>query len=201
MHPDQFVVINSPNPQTVQNSIAELQYHTDMFRLMGLGKDHKLQIHVGGVYGDKTESIKRFIENYKKLPQEIKERLAIEDDDRLFSVDDCYRIYEEVGIPIIFDNFHYSLNNNGEDLLSAMKKSFSTWKECDGIPMIDYSSQQQGDRKGRHSDEIDIVEFKNFYDTTRPLDFDIMLEIKDKDISALKALEVVGYEAFIDSVY
>lgn len=196
MHPDQFVVINSPNSQTVRNSIAELKYHADMQMLLGLNEQHKLQIHVGGVYGDKAASIQRFIENFKTMPEEVQERLVIENDDRLFTVNDCYSIYETIGTPILFDNFHFTLNNNGEDMKTAMKKCFSTWAEKDGVPMTDYSSQQEGQRIGRHSDEIDIEQFKQYYLETRPDDFDIILEIKDKDTSALQAREVVAYYEF-----
>lgn len=191
MHPDQFVVINSTNPNTVKNSIAELQYHTDMFVLMGLGKNHKLQIHVGGVFGNKKEAINRFISTYTTLPEEIRQHLVIENDDRLFTVVDCYSIYREIGIPIIFDNLHHKLNNNGESMIDAMNLAFSTWKKDDGIPMIDYSLQQEGQRVGRHADSISIKEFKKFIEQTEGLDYDIMLEIKDKDNSAIKALPFI----------
>lgn len=190
-HPDQFILLNSPNPKTVVTSIKELQYHADMFNLMKLDTTHKIQLHVGGVYDDKRESMKRFIQTFMELPNAIQQRLVIENDDRLFSVNDCYAIYQETGIPIIFDNLHFELKNDGEEMLEAAKKCFSTWDAKDGIPMIDYSSQQQGLRIGRHSDEIDVEQFRQFITLTRPLDFDIMLEIKDKDVSALKALRVL----------
>jgi len=192
-HPDQFIVINSPNPDTVKTSIRELQYHADMFGLLNLNSSHKIQIHVGGAYDNKNESIKRFIKTCKGLSKEILAHLAIENDDRLFSVNDCYIIYQETGIPIIFDTLHYAIKNDGETLLEAAHKSFSTWDKEDGIPMIDYSSQQEGLRIGRHSDEIDVNQFQQFIQLTRPLNFDIMLEIKDKDISALRALPFVVY--------
>jgi UV DNA damage endonuclease len=112
-------------------------------------------------------------------------------------------------MPIVFDNFHYEcfVNNTkelkvkGEVLVrNPLQKAMSTWKiNKDGLPMVDYSSQDMvidnySDvmaRKGKHTGAIDIKSFKNFIKQTEGLDFDIMLEIKDKEISALKALEIV----------
>jgi UV DNA damage endonuclease len=61
MHPDQFVLLNSPNDKIVQSSIRELEYHCQVLDLMGLDSTAKVQIHVGGAYSNKEESIERFI--------------------------------------------------------------------------------------------------------------------------------------------
>lgn len=188
LHPDQFVVLNAPSEKVVENSIKELEYQAKILQSLGLGSEHKLQIHVGGMYGDKQPSIKRFIATYKTLPQLIRQHLVIENDDRLFSVSDCLEIHRETGIPILFDNFHHLLNSDGRSLREAMEACFATWKPQDGIPMVDYSSQQSDMRVGKHADHIDIQQFKEYLAEAKGLDFDIMLEIKDKDISALEAL-------------
>ena len=107
MHPDQFVLINSPNEKIVQNGIRELNYHCQVLDIMGLDAVAKVQIHVGGVYGDKQAAIDRFIKNYKKLPEWIRKRLVIENDDKSYSLKDCLAISEQVGIPILFDSFHH----------------------------------------------------------------------------------------------
>jgi UV DNA damage endonuclease len=86
--------------------------------------------------------------------------------------------------------------NNEEPLRIALEKAMSTWKmSSDGLPIVDYSSQNsvQGKekiRKGKHAESIDLTLFKKFLEETQNLDFDIMLEIKDKEKSALKVLEV-----------
>lgn len=191
-HPDQFVVINAPSKTIRQNSIKELLYQAQLLELLGMGTQHKLQIHVGGVYGDKNESIRRFILSYRELPELIKNHLVIENDDRLYTVSDCYAIHEATGIPIIFDNLHHTLNPNGESMRDAMERCFSTWQpERDGVPMVDYSSQQAEMRVGKHADHIDIEQFRQYLAESKGLDFDIMLEIKDKDVSALEALPLV----------
>lgn len=191
MHPDQFVVINSLSADIVQRSVAELEYQCKFLNSLGLEADAKLQIHVGGMYGDKQASIARFIENYKSLSENLKKRLVIENDDRLYSVQDCLYIHEATNIPIIFDNLHFDCLNNHENMLDAFKLTASTWKENDGVPMIDYSTQEPDARVGNHTKTIDEQHFANFLKLTKDFDFDIMLEIKDKELSALKAREMM----------
>lgn len=188
MHPDQFILINALKEDIVNKSIKELEYQCLLLDTMGLDKTAKLQIHVGGAYGDKTEAIKRFISSYKNLPENLKNRLVIENDDRIFSLKDCMGIFEETGIPIIYDNFHNECNNNGENNTEAAQLFKKTWKPEDGLPMVDYSSQSLGERKGKHTEHIDIEHFAKFLFETKDVDFDIMLEIKDKESSAKEAI-------------
>jgi UV DNA damage endonuclease len=205
MHPDQFIVLNSPNEKIVQNSINELIYHCKVLDIMRLDETAKVQIHVGGVYGNKLKAIDRFIKTYnlQVLDSSIKRRLAIENDDRLYSIEDCLSIYKQTGLPIVFDSFHHECFGNSRELLmrDSLKRAISTWKKNkDGLPLVDYSSQDiaitSNDghlivRKGKHTATLDLISFKKFLKQTQGLDFDIMLEIKDKEKSALKALDLV----------
>jgi len=191
MHPDQFIVLNSIKEDVVKRSIKELYYHSEVLDLMTLDKTAKIQLHIGGAYGDKKESINRFAENYKKLDKKIKDRLVIENDDRIFNFEDCLFLHEKINIPLLFDVFHHSVLNKGESLKYALKKQNKTWKKYDGLPMVDYSSQKPGFRAGSHSEKIDLKDFKIFLEDSKLYDFDIMLEIKDKEKSALKAVKVL----------
>ncbi|MBC5993698.1 UV DNA damage repair endonuclease UvsE [Pontibacter cellulosilyticus] len=192
MHPDQFVVLNSPNEQTVKNSIAELVYQGSVLDLMGLDTTAKLQIHGGGAYGDKASALSRFSEVYHTmLPDAVKARLCVENDDRTYSLRDCLYLHDLTGMPIIFDNLHHECVNNGEPMREAVEMAAATWQpERDGILMMDYSSQALGERKGRHTQSIQEQLFHDFLIETEGLDMDIMLEIKDKEDSALKALKL-----------
>ncbi|MBD1396667.1 UV DNA damage repair endonuclease UvsE [Pontibacter sp. JH31] len=192
MHPDQFVVLNSPNPTTVQNSIAELVYQGSILDLMGLDSTAKLQIHGGGAYGDKESAINRFAEVYHtSLPAEVKARLCVENDDRTYSLADCLVLHELTGMPIIFDNLHHECVNNGEPMREAAMLAAQTWHpERDGILMVDYSAQAPGERRGKHVQSIGEELFHDFLVETEGINMDIMLEIKDKEASAHKALAV-----------
>ena len=191
MHPDHFVILNSPEEKVVKKGVEELRWHAEFLDLMELDETAKIQIHIGGVYGDKETAIKRFVENYKKISEDIKKRLVIENDDYKFNVEDALKINKETGIPIIFDTLHHTCNNKGEDMIEAMQKCFLTWKEKDGDPMIDYSTQEQGERKGKHVSKIDEKNFKEFLNKTKDMKYDVILEIKDKEKSALKAVKML----------
>ncbi|TGD83190.1 UV DNA damage repair endonuclease UvsE [Hymenobacter wooponensis] len=191
-HPDQFVVLNSPDAGIVERSIAELVYQGSMLDLMGLNSTHKLQIHVGGLYGDRELAISRFIDTYRRLPEAVTARLVIENDDRLFSLQDCLRVHEAVGIPILFDNFHHECLNHGEPMSEALQLAASTWHpERDGTMMMDYSSQAPGERKGKHTSSLVEELFREFLTHLQGVNPDIMLEIKDKEISARRAVAIL----------
>ncbi|MDP3564479.1 MAG: UV DNA damage repair endonuclease UvsE [Methanoregula sp.] len=190
MHPDQFVLLNAPDPAVFRRSIADLVYQTQVLDFMGLDQTAKVQIHVGGVYGDKPLSMDRFVMKYELLDPGIRNRLVIENDERLYTIEDCLAIHERTGIPVIADSFHHALHNHGEQFADLQKPLRKTWKARDGIPMVDYSSQEPGKRVGAHAEHIVPEEFRQFLHDTRKADFDIMLEIKDKETSALSALGV-----------
>jgi UV DNA damage endonuclease len=191
MHPDQFVLINALKDDVVERSIRELEYHHTILNEMELDSTAKIQIHVGGVYGDKQAAIERFVDRYKSLDPSLRLRLVIENDDRLFSLKDCLRVHQKTNIPVLFDVFHHQCLNKGESLRMGLELAGQTWKKSDGVLMVDYSSQQPGHRIGTHAKRIDLQLFQEFLNQTEGLDFDIMLEIKDKEKSGLKAIEVL----------
>jgi UV DNA damage endonuclease len=174
------------------SSINELEYHCNILDAMDLDQSAKVQIHVGGVYRDKPRAMKKFIDCYSTLNESIKNRIAIENDDHLFDLQDCLEINAVTGIPVIFDNFHYEcFNYRGESIIPAIKKAISMWKVKDGLAMFDYSSQSTGERKGKHATTLDPSLFRKFIMETERLDFDLMLEIKDKEKSAILALKLL----------
>ena len=194
MHPDQFVVLNAIDSRVLNNSIRELDYHATVLDLMGLDTSAKIQIHVGGVYQQKETSIKRFIERLCSIDNSIRRRLVIENDDRHYTLKDCLTISSETGIPVLFDLLHHQINSCRETVPQAFGLFRRTWKKEDGLPMVDYSTKLKGERVGKHTTSIDLEHFSNFLQTTKPFDFDIMLEIKDKEKSASKAIELAVHD-------
>ena len=119
MHPDQFTLVNSPDPEIFKRSAAELAYHARVLDLLGLDLTARIQIHVGGVYGDKAASLDRFCRRFERLPAAVRRRLAVENDDRLYRVSDCLLISRRTGVPVIFDSFHHRLNSGGEGVAAG----------------------------------------------------------------------------------
>jgi UV DNA damage endonuclease len=188
MHPDQFIILNSPDPKIVERSIAELMYHAELLDLMELPASAKIQLHVGGVYGNPPESITRFVRAGEHLDPLVRKRLVVENDDRRFTAADCLNIHEQTGIPVLFDVFHHACANKGENIRAILPLIQKTWKGPDGTMMVDYSSQNPGKRMGGHAEQIDLDNFRHFLRISQPVDMDIMLEIKDKESSALAAI-------------
>ncbi len=194
MHPDQFTLINSVSRDVFERSVKELEYHVEVLDLMNLDTTAKVQIHVGGVYGNKQASIDRFVERYQMLDASITRRLVIENDDRLYDLNDCLRISEKTTAPVLFDVFHHRLNNpNQIPVEDCFRLTEQTWnRNSDGLPMVDYSSQKPFGAPGQHAETIDLDGFALFLKQSATFDCDVMLEIKDKEKSAMKALNLAN---------
>jgi len=192
MHPDQFTLINAEKESIFQRSQAELLYHVKILEALRADNTAKIQIHVGGLYGNRTASIRRFIRRYHQLDDRLRKHLVIENDDYNFSIKDCLTIHQETGIPVVLDVFHHAIFNNGESLTEALDAVQKTWSNRDnGLMIVDYSSQQPNARKGTHAMTLDSADFQRFIEDSRPYNFDLMLEVKDKECSAINAVRIV----------
>jgi UV DNA damage endonuclease len=145
---------------------------------------------VGGVYGDREASLARFIARAKLLPETIRRRLVIENDERSYNLADCLQVAEATGLPVVLDAYHHALSNRGESVAVALAAAAETWSSEDGPPIVDYSSPLPGGRFGQHAESLDEADFRAFLAASRETDFDVMLEIKDKELSALRAVEL-----------
>lgn len=190
MHPGQFTVLNSPRPEVVDASVKELAYHASFLDALGLNDQHKIVIHLGGVYGDKAQSLKRFIAAGNELSGRIRARLVLENDERCYSIADALHAAAAIGVPVVFDVFHHRWNPAFKDrsLRSIIQTVARTWRRRDGRVKIHYSNQWPGMPPGTHSRTINIRAFRKFHDEIGALDLDVMLEVKDKEQSVLKLM-------------
>lgn len=189
MHPGQYTVLNSLDEGVVNRAVVDLECHTQFLDALEVNDSHKIILHIGGVYGDKDAAKSRFIEVYKRLSDRVRARLIIENDHSLYTVSDVLEISEATGAPVVYDNLHNACNPSDPTVSDAewIKKAKETWKSADGRMKIHYSQQKTGGRLGAHSDTIYIEPFMAFYEEIAPLNVDIMLEVKDKNLSAVKA--------------
>jgi len=194
VHPGQYTILNSYNSDVVLKAVKDLEYHARILDSLGVNSEHKVVLHIGGAYDNKEASIKRFIENYKLLPDNIKKRLVIENDDKIYNIEDVLNIGLKASIPVIFDNLHNEINPPDEKVNGAywIEQCRATWKKEDGNQKIHYS-EQAGDKKiGSHSASITISKFMNFIDRIKRHDIDIMLEVKDKNLSCIKCINCIA---------
>lgn len=173
---------------TLANTIKDLELHSQLFDLMQLTPSHwnKINIHVGGAYGDKTATLERFAKNFRLLSSNLQKRLTVENDDKpgLFTVNELEPLHQLIGIPIVFDYFHYRLHPGGLTEEDAFLGAYHTW---DVKPVFHYSSSRKAYedpacKKEAHSDWMH--EKINTYGK----DVDIVLETKMKELSLIQYL-------------
>lgn len=190
MHPGQYTVLNSPKPEVVQRAVDDLHYHAFVLDSMGLSLQHKIVLHIGGGYGDKKTSKARFLAHCAYLDASVMQRLVLENDDRVFHIEDVLETGHVLGLPVVYDHLHNTANPCGlrkhhEHWITCCKE---TWKPKDGCQKIHYSQQDQSKQPGAHSFTISIAPFMDFYKSVETKDVDIMLEVKDKNLSAIKCI-------------
>ena len=192
-HPGPFNVLTSPHEHVVENCIKDLTTHGEVFDLMNLSRTpyNKINIHIGGAYGDKVSSMERFCKNFHRLPDSVKSRLTVENDDKasMYSVVDLYEgVYKVIGIPIVFDYHHHRFCDGGLSEEDALEVAISTWNNI--VPVVHYSESrniEQEDNKIRPQAHSDYV--YDYIDTYGNR-VDIMVEAKAKELAVLKYKEI-----------
>ena len=152
---------------------------------------NKINIHLGGVYGDKESAMDRFCKNFEKLPESVQTRLTVENDDKasMYSVKELYNgIYKRIGVPIVFDYHHHRCCSGSLSEQEALELAMSTWpKEI--VPVVHYSesrSIEHNDEKIKPQAHSDYV--YDYIDTYGNR-VDIMIEAKHKELAVQKYRE------------
>ena len=193
-HPDEFNVINSTNPKVVESCIINLTKQLEWFEDMNY-KDGKMVIHVGGATGGKEEALKRFITNFNSFPDNIKNTLIIENDDKTYTAKETLELCKTINVPMVLDIHHHNCNNTGNDIKDILEDIINTWDNEKLPPKMHFSSPKDRDLEGKvdrkHADFIDPIDFINFLEVLKIFDkdIDIMLECKEKDIALFKLVE------------
>ena len=188
-HPGPFNCLASANDGVVQKTIAELDAHSTQMDLMGLPESPqaKINIHIGGAYGEHDKALDRFCRNFARLAQNTQARLTVENDDRasLYSTKMLYDgVFSKIGIPIVFDSHHHELGPQDIDYHDAFYLARSTWP--DGIKQQCHHSnskrhyEDDSVRASAHSDWY-YTPFENYGEPV-----DVVLECKKKEQALFK---------------
>ena len=187
MHPGPYNCLASPTQKVVEKTIRELNFHSEQFNMMGYDPSpyNKINIHVGGAYGDKKGTLDAFCHNFKLLNEDTKKRLVIENDDspNEYSVNDLYwGIHKRIGIPITFDYFHHKFNTGTLTEEEALRMAATTWpKEITQCCHYSESRRKEKlDESIRPQAHSDIIYNKI---NTYGLNPDIVIEAKLKEQS------------------
>lgn len=186
-HPDQFVILSSPKEAVVEKSIVDLEYHATLADLLGADV---INIHGGGGYGDKELALSRFEENFKRLPPNVKKRLTLENDDKVFTPKDLLPLCHRLKVPLVYDVHHHRCLPDGLTIEEATREAIATW---DREPLFHLSSPLEGwkgPKPFRHHDYIDLDDFPKYWKTLGPLTIDV--EAKAKELAVLRIKSQVG---------
>lgn len=210
-HPGQFTQLGSPRPEVITAAIRDLEYHCELLDLLKLppqqNRDAVMILHMGGVFGDKDATIARFKENYVKLPQGIKNRLVLENDDVCYTVHDLLPVCEELNIPMVLDYHHHNILFDPEqiregtlDIMSLYDRIKATWTRKGITQKMHYSEPCAGAvtarQRRKHSPRVYSLP------PCAP-DMDLMIEAKDKEqavFEVMKNLRLPGHEKINDVV-
>ncbi|KAH0347131.1 UV-endonuclease UvdE, partial [Aureobasidium melanogenum] len=210
-HPGQFTQLGSPRKQVIDNALRDLEYHDEMLSLLKLpeqmNRDAVMILHLGGVFGDKAATLDRFRENYKALPQSIKNRLVLENDDVSWSVHELLPICEELNIPMVLDYHHHNIIFDAEQIREGTKDI------CDLYPRIKATWDKKGIKQKMHYSEPTPAAITgrqrrkhNPRVATLPPcadDMDLMIEAKDKEqavFELMKTFKLPGFDTFNDII-
>jgi UV DNA damage endonuclease len=185
-HPDQFVVLNSPRPDVVEKSIAELEYQAEVARWIGADV---VNIHGGGAYGDKQTALRTFAKNCARLPKTIRKLLTIENDDKVYTPADLLPLCQEHGIPFVYDVHHHRCTPDGLTEEEATRLALTTW---DREPLFHISSPLEGwtgPKPQRHHDYIDARDFPRFW---HGLNVTVEVEAKAKELAVKKLAKALA---------
>lgn len=200
-HPDQFCVLNSVKKEVISNSIDILEYHYKILDALGI-EDKVLVLHIGSNAFGKNNSLNRFINQFRRLPKYLQDVIAIENDDKVFNIDDCLYLNSKIGVRIVLDYHHHLCNH--ANMFIDFSKVFKTWGNL--VPKVHFSSPKSKLKKEirAHHDYIDPISFISFLTQIRNSFnyIDIMIEAKKKDEALFRLIRNLKYlenYIFLDS--
>ncbi|TKI56141.1 UV DNA damage repair endonuclease UvsE [Brevibacillus antibioticus] len=182
-HPGHYSILNSDKPSVLESTIADFSYHAKVFDLLGLDDNSVLVTHVGGVYEDKASSLDRFASHFELLPENVKRRLVVENDDISFTMREVLELCERIGVPMVLDIHHHNCHSDGEDWTEYLPRIIQTWGER--TPKMHMSSPKSANDIRAHADNIDPEAFLTFVSALADYNVDIILECKNKDDALL----------------
>jgi len=194
MHPGQYNVVGTPDPDVFQKTVEDLTMHAWILDTMNISSEGVLCVHGGGVYGDKENTIRRWIEQFDDLPRTVKNRLAIENCEKCYSVEDCLHIANECKIPHIYDSHHYYCYNylhpdeEIPHIEELMGQIIETWDRKGCNPLFHISDQADTNIVGQHHDFIKeipahMLNVPKLFD--RSIDIEVEAKAKEEAIFRL----------------
>lgn len=195
-HPDHFTVLSTPREDVLQSSIQTLDHHVRMLEAMGLDEQARLNIHIGGSYGDREAALARFRRQFTAMEERIKKRITLENDDKTFTALETLQACEDLGVPMVFDLHHHIVNNSGESAQDLWPRIAATWRKSQLVPVelapkIHISSPKSDKELRAHADYVEASQLMTFLREAAAStpQLDVMIEAKRKDEALFRLVE------------
>ncbi len=179
-HPDQFVLLNSPRPEVRDSSIAEIEYQTRVAEWIGADV---INVHGGGVYGDKVASLERLQRNLSRLSDAARSRLTLENDDRAYAPSDLLPLCRAERIPFCYDAHHHRCLPDDLTLSVATEAAIATWNREPLFHLSSPRSDWGSDDPRPHADYIRPSDFPSEW---HGLTATVEVEAKAKEPAVLR---------------
>jgi len=189
LHPDQFNVLSSPHSEVVKNTISELEYQGMLAECIGADV---INIHGGGVYGDKALALGRLRDNFALLSDRVQSRLTLENDDRSYSPADLIPVCDDMGIPFVYDVHHHRCLPDGLSITIATTECLRCWKTAGREPFFHISTSRDGYDSSKPQAHSDYINVKDFPEEWLGLDATVDVEAKAKELAVLKLKKDLG---------
>jgi UV DNA damage endonuclease len=187
-HPDQFIVLNSPDPEALARSVADLVYHAEVAQWV---RADVINLHAGGVYGDKKSALARLTDTIGRLPAAVRRRLTLENDDRSYTPSDLLPVCRATATPLVYDVHHHRCLPDGMSVGEATAAALTTWRR---EPLLHLSTPLNGWGSGDGRPHHDFIDPDDFPCEWRDLNITVEIEAKAKEEAVLKlAAELPDY--------
>jgi UV DNA damage endonuclease len=181
-HPDQFILLSSPKPEVTRRSIADLRYQAEVAEWVGADV---INIHAGGAYGNKKDALDRLARQIRCLPQSVRQRLTLENDDRLYTPRDLLPVCKKLKIPLVYDLHHHRCLPDGRNVEETTRRVLKTWNR---EPLFHISSPLNSWQNGNPRNHHDYIDPKDFPECWLNLDITVEVEAKAKELAVLKLI-------------
>ena len=191
MHPGQYNQVGTKTQSVFDKTVEDLKHHANILDKMGIDENGVLIVHGGGVFGNKEETIERWISQFQLLPENVKKRLVIENCERQYSIEDCLKISKRCNIPVVFDFHHYNCwsliyGEKQRSLDELMPEIIASWGDR---RILMHISDQADDKKiGSHHDFVETIPddlFNAIIKYNVSIDLEIEAKMKEQAIFKL----------------
>jgi UV DNA damage endonuclease len=189
LHPDQFNVLSSHREEVVANTLRELEYQGQLAELTGV---EVITLHAGGRTGGKSAALGRLAANLARLPAEVRERLALENDDLSYTPADLLPFCREHDIPFVYDVHHHRCLSDGLDEAEVTRRCAALWHHLGREPYFHLSSPRNGWGSASPKQHADYIAPADFPRCWSDVSATIDIEAKAKEQAIFRLREELG---------